>query len=327
MSESTLSYDYVRLQREIGREIGYGRDPAAWTGANAYKLVDVNDSISAGLLRFYRSHAWEFLNPVIEVPLYARYTTGTITVVNGVVTLSGGTFPAWAAAGELVCGELYSIASRDGNTQLTLNDTTINIAASTSYVLSQLNYELPDDFGGFTTKKLHFRASDQTTTMDVWLTSNDTIDDYRRVFDYSDYTLRASTIVRPRSAATTGTRYNLRLWPGPMAAGRLIGRARVHPNMLTGTDPLKYPYGGMLHGPAIDAACKHEACMRFKEAYDGRYLGEFKDFLKESKTRDAEAFSPKTLGFELGTGPTYDPDAVLAMTIPYGVPYVPFADE
>lgn len=81
-----------------------------------------------------------------DVPTFkdyeAPYSTGTIQIVattgGSVVTLTGGSFPTWAASGDLVVsGELYSVLSRTDATHLVLDDATINVAAGTSYELRQ----------------------------------------------------------------------------------------------------------------------------------------------------------------------------------------------
>jgi subtilisin-like proprotein convertase family protein len=62
---------------------------------------------------------------------------GTITVVDGVVTMTGDT--RWPLGAEdaylIVDGTAYSIASRDSDTQYTLDDTTVNLPARTPYEL------------------------------------------------------------------------------------------------------------------------------------------------------------------------------------------------
>jgi hypothetical protein len=74
-----------------------------------------------------------FVSPVIEA-----YTTGTIEVVNGVATLTGGTWPSDAADKILVVGgSNYAVSTRDSGTQLTLVDTTLDVAAGSSYALVQ----------------------------------------------------------------------------------------------------------------------------------------------------------------------------------------------
>jgi hypothetical protein len=63
------------------------------------------------------------------------YGGGTIGIVNGVVTISvGEVIPLWAADANLyVLGGVYSIATRDSDTQLTLDNLTVNVAPGTVY--------------------------------------------------------------------------------------------------------------------------------------------------------------------------------------------------
>jgi hypothetical protein len=70
------------------------------------------------------------------------YSTGTITVVSGVVTLAGGTFPTWAVNGRMtIAGTEYTVAVRTDGTHLTLTNTGVNAIAGTSYSLSLASAE------------------------------------------------------------------------------------------------------------------------------------------------------------------------------------------
>jgi hypothetical protein len=94
-------------------------------------------------------HIWSFMtSQVTTLSLYAPYSTGTVTIVAGVVTLASGTFPSWAADGDVWVNAIrYSVNTRDSNTQVTLNDTSVAASAGTSYTLIQHYYTLPTDFG------------------------------------------------------------------------------------------------------------------------------------------------------------------------------------
>jgi hypothetical protein len=73
---------------------------------------------------------------IMVSPTITPYNTGTIAIVNGVVTLTGGTWPSGAADDRLlVNGETYDVATRDSGTQLTLGDLTVNVGGGTSYSL------------------------------------------------------------------------------------------------------------------------------------------------------------------------------------------------
>jgi hypothetical protein len=53
----------------------------------------------------------------------ASYTTGTLSSSGATVTLSGGTWPTWAAGGTIVCdGQTRTIATRDSDTQVTVTE-------------------------------------------------------------------------------------------------------------------------------------------------------------------------------------------------------------
>ncbi len=78
---------------------------------------------TAGLVRHYNF-------------LPASYRAGTIGVARGIVTLSGGNFPKWAAGGALtIAGSQYTVASRESDVHVTLDNTTINYQAGTAYSL------------------------------------------------------------------------------------------------------------------------------------------------------------------------------------------------
>lgn len=67
----------------------------------------------------------------VSDPTSTGYSTGMIAIVDGVVTLTGGTWPSWAADGYLnFNGTPLEVATRDSSTQLTLVDTTIDLALS-----------------------------------------------------------------------------------------------------------------------------------------------------------------------------------------------------
>jgi hypothetical protein len=69
-------------------------------------------------------------------PVIAPYNTGTVTIVDGVVTLAGGTFPSGAAEDRLVVnGDTYTVATRDSDTQITLDNLTVDVGAGAAYSL------------------------------------------------------------------------------------------------------------------------------------------------------------------------------------------------
>lgn len=66
------------------------------------------------------------------------YATGTVAIASGVVTLTSGTFPSWSAQGTLnYQGTLYTVNTRDGDTQVTLDDTSVTVSSGAAYCLIQ----------------------------------------------------------------------------------------------------------------------------------------------------------------------------------------------
>ena len=91
---------------------------------SADQTTDIEECIRDGLHDVYSAYKWSFFRPVKYITTTAPYSTGTITIASGVVTLSGGTFPSWAAIGVLkVDSDYYDVDTRDGDTQITLEDT------------------------------------------------------------------------------------------------------------------------------------------------------------------------------------------------------------
>jgi hypothetical protein len=73
---------------------------------------------------------------IMVTPTSTPYTTGTVTIAAGIVTLAGGTWPTWAGNARLtVSGTVYVISTRDSNTQLTLTNLAVNVGAGATFSL------------------------------------------------------------------------------------------------------------------------------------------------------------------------------------------------
>jgi hypothetical protein len=92
---------------------------------------------------------WPWLHTAGRIAFHASYNTGSIAVTNGsaVVTLTSGTWPTWAASGEVCINGLWqTILTRDSGTRLTLVNAWGEATASgLSYVIAQHSYSLPSD--------------------------------------------------------------------------------------------------------------------------------------------------------------------------------------
>jgi hypothetical protein len=100
-------------------------------------------------------HPWKYYQTLGRVVTSAYYNTGTVAfdLTGGsserLVTLSGGTFPSWAASGTLVVGSVpYDVDERLSGTTLTLVSTqapSADVAAGTTYTLYRDTYPAPAD--------------------------------------------------------------------------------------------------------------------------------------------------------------------------------------
>ncbi len=156
MAVNSLVPGFTELQRIIAREVGAAPTSGSWTSLQSN---DFSDAIESGLRRFYYPpvlpgeavpHVWSFLQPTLaSIEIHAAYATGTISVTTGTVTLASGTWPSWAADGEIyVDGGWYTVASRTNGTTVVLDDSSVTGLSGETYTLLHREYDLPSDFGG-----------------------------------------------------------------------------------------------------------------------------------------------------------------------------------
>lgn len=97
-------------------------------------------------------HEWTYLWALGRVQSVASYQIGTVEYVQSTntLTLTDGTWPAWAANGYLVIlNRPYQVRTRVSDTVLNLDPATaptFDIPADTPYMLAQDQYPLPSDF-------------------------------------------------------------------------------------------------------------------------------------------------------------------------------------
>jgi len=214
--------------------------------------LEIVAAINSGYREFCATEAWQFMQPKTSISTVAAYSTGTIAVSSGVVTLTGGTFPSWAAAGEVsVSGATYPVATRDSNTQVTLDDTSVAVSSGAEYSIGQSIYALPDDFGGMLGPMTYLPGkSGNYPPITI-------VDEYqiRALKQRSDsYSFRPSFAGIRASTfdATSGSRWELEFGPSvPDAVYQLFFKYTAIPNQLTPTN--KYPLGGQQHAETIRA--------------------------------------------------------------------------
>lgn len=123
---------------------------ASGTEADLLATQAVDDALEAiSLARKWPYYQGDSAGMPARINLQTAYTTGTITVANGssTVTLATGTWPTWAASGEInINGIWCPILTRDSATQLTLRAAYQGTAqTAATYTLVQVAYSLPTD--------------------------------------------------------------------------------------------------------------------------------------------------------------------------------------
>lgn len=252
MAESTLTLTRNDLLKAAGNMLGRGIDVSAWNDPDF--ATRVNMCVDIGCRWVYEPdlmpneaqvHIWSFMQPKLtSFDINAPYSTGTITIVAGVVTGAGTAFPSWAADAELVVnGVSYSVASRGGNTALTLDDTSVTAAALSTYTLQQIDYVLPDLFSGFRGDLF----LDQSSTSQGYVlqrASKEELLGYQRsgIADFASQPCRFAVFTQDQTGAS-GQRWLMTLWPTADAAYTLSGFYTINPYKLTSS--LTYPMGGM----------------------------------------------------------------------------------
>ena len=310
MAESSLSNQYSDLRREIGMEVGYDRDPSNWT---AQQVDDVDYIIKQALRSVYHppplpneaiAHEWSFMRPTTTITTTATDTTGTVTVASGVVTLAASTWPSWlaedATSGDIVvAGSTYLIDSYQSTTQVTLADTGVTAAASSSYTLRRRWYLLPDDFAGINGPITY--ESDYSIGTAIQERSEADL----RVARQNDNTATKPFYfaISPKAEVESthaGQRWRITFHPIADAAYVLRYRYNRSPEKISSTNP--YPLGGESLGEVILSSCLWEANKRLDDGNKPGLKQEFVERLVAAVHHDRRQFTPDSLG------PNLDPN-------------------
>lgn len=117
---------------------------------------EASRALLAGYREFATAHHWSYFYQHGRLNTNAQYTTGTVAYLQSSgtypyqLTLTGGTWPSWAASGSLRIGTVtYDVATRVSDTVLTLDSVltpATDLDAGTSYTLYQDTYTMPADF-------------------------------------------------------------------------------------------------------------------------------------------------------------------------------------
>jgi len=290
-----ISVSYQSLLDRVGHYLFGIR-----SGFSGDQVSDINDCIQDGLRRVYSAHDWSFFRPVADVATTAPYSTGTITIASGVVTLTGGTFPSWSADGILkVDDRYYSVASRDGNTQITIDTTAANIASASNYQLARPEIPMDVSFDAV--------ANDSDLSYypgpDCW---------YPPVRQRHDSMIRRLESGNPefdrpafysirtaRFDPTVGSRKILALYPTPDDSYTLRVPMILRPVMIDEVN--QYPIGGELLSQLFLEACLASAEHNFEER-DHIHEKRFLEMLAVAIRNDQDRSSATSLGPDAPSG-------------------------
>lgn len=296
-SSTAMTIEYSQLASEVGEYLGMGRD--SWSDLEETRIKSI---IKSGLRQVYypqrqnekSAYQWSWMRPEAVIVTTAEYATGTIEIISGVVTLSGGTFPDWADEGEIkVSSQIYTVNTRDSNTQVTLDDLSVSIPAGATYSLGRPSYDLPEGFDGNFDGNLHYKTGDNTLYPSIKILSPELIREHRQNYNGSDRPLCAS--IQPKAfQPAIGQRWQITFFPSPSQSWTLYGRYKVRPEMIDGTN--KFPLGGSAMAEVFLESCLAVAEKRFVE--DSKiHQEEFQKLLRQAIDQDADAFSPDFLGY------------------------------
>ncbi len=304
MAVTSLQLTYTEILSHIALMAPFNRDSSQWSGTTI--AADILLIMRAGLRKAYyppsmsegeTPHQWSFLRPVYTLTTSAPYSTGTITVVNGSVTLSGGTFPTWAINGWLVYGgKYYEVAVRGGNTTLTLAnvDTDNDAAAGTTYQLLQYRLGMPTDFESLE-GPVYYSPDESVSNVPLTRRSDNFL---RTLFQDSDtdtfeqepryYALQPTTV-----DTTAAQPWNIQFWPAAGAVYHFKFRYNLQMFDLDTTNA--YPPGGAQHSEMILEACLSEVELKYNDA-PGPHTEKWMQLLQSSIKLDRQIAEADTVG-------------------------------
>lgn len=287
MPPASMTASYTTLLERVGHFLFGIR-----TGYSSDQTSDIEMCIKDGLHDVYTAHSWSFFRPVYEITTTAPYSTGTITAAAGVVTLVGGTFPSWAAVGVLKIGsEYYDVDTRDGDAQITLEDTSVTQATAASYELSRPEYDLPTSFEAIEGDLIY--EPGQSDFYPPVTQKHD--QEIMRLLQDDPYTDRPLYygIRTVEFDPTVGSRRRIALYPIPGAAYVLKARMKLRATMIDETNC--YPVGAESLSQLITESCL-AAAERNMDDSQGIHTKRFMDLLPLAIAADQEMTTPTSLG-------------------------------
>ena len=115
-------------------------------------LDRATEAVNQAYRKIGAAQRWSYLHRRTQINTQAPYVTGTVgfTLATRTLTLTGGTFPTWAAQGTILFNEsVYQVQQMVDANNLVLQDgrcPTTDIVSGQIYKLVQLEYLLPADY-------------------------------------------------------------------------------------------------------------------------------------------------------------------------------------
>lgn len=269
-------------------------------------VLQINDCIRDGLNTVYQAWRWSFMRPTVSITTNAPYNIGTVVVVNGVVTLTGGTFPSWLATTStiVILGVSYAVGSLGPLTLVNTGYSTPGTAGVPYNLVPTNIYALPS---GVTIAPSTVAASFDSIEGPFTFAAGQNCG-YGRVTLAREVDLRRMmerdiTPGIPRYAATVtspfdpsvapGSLRNVMFFPYPDQAYVLSAIMTLRPTMLDATNC--YPLGAEVLAPVLLESVL-AAAERNLEDIEGAHCKQFMMMLQEAVQRDKEYSTPDNLG-------------------------------
>ena len=273
------------------------------TGYSSDQTTDIEECIKDGLRDVYAAYDWSFFKPVEDITTTAPYTTGTIAIVAGVVTLTGGTFPTWAAQGILKASDkYYSINTRDSGTQVTLDDLTVAVSALATFELGRPEVPLAATFEAVANDSVLTYHPDQN---ELYPPVRQRHDQYIRTRQQDDPHYDRPVFYSVRTVEfdpTVGSRKRLALYPTPDDAYVLRVPMILRPTMIDVTN--QYPVGGETLTQVITESCLAAAERNYDER-GSMHTNRFQELLPLAIRDDLEKSTATSLGPDMPRGEGY----------------------
>lgn len=219
-----------------------------WRGGGANAVED--RKIVRATLSAYRhivgAHDWKALTREFSIVTNASYNTGTIAYTHSsrTITLTSGTFPSWAADGEIrISSVSYPVSERTDATTLVLSSESNpgdDVASGTSYTLFQTGYRLPVGFQAMTPPVESTLQGGLTPVpagaIIEWRTGSYTLGEPNCFAIISD---RENTI---------GSRKKIVFWPVPITQRQYRAKIKIRPAQIQHTGVAEKFYQGTITG-------------------------------------------------------------------------------